>query len=89
MEYDRARYAAMSVEQQQELRERCRASNNQCSSIERERESRDLLEEGTWIGLDEKRKVMKMHRKGWVSQKHDLVWLAKLVIMLNQIIFQA
>ena len=50
------------MEQQEELRKWCRASNNQCSSIERE--SRDLLEGGTWIGLDEKGKVMKMHRKG-------------------------
>ena len=32
------------------------------------RESRDLLEGGTWIGLDEKGKVMKMHRKGWLLQ---------------------
>ena len=30
------------------------------------RESRDLLEGGTWIGLDEKGKIMKMHRKGWL-----------------------
>ena len=30
------------------------------------RESRDLLEGGTWIGTDEKEKVMKMHRKGWL-----------------------
>ena len=32
------------------------------------RESRDLLEVGTWIGLDKKGKLMKMHRKGWLLQ---------------------
>ena len=50
----------MSMEQRQEQREWRRVTNNQCSSIERE--SRDLLG-GTWIGLDEKGKTMKMHRK--------------------------
>ena len=47
----------MSMEQRQELREQRRATNNQWR-----------LEGGTWIGLDEKGKIMKMHRKGWLLQ---------------------
>ena len=56
----------MSMEQRQEQREWRHATNNQCSCIERE--SRDLLEGGTWIGLHEKGKIMKMQRKGWLLQ---------------------
>ena len=69
----------MSMEQRQEQREGRCATNNQCSDIERE--NRDLLEGGTWIGLDKKGKIMKMHRKGWLLQSMtSYSWLSVLFI---------
>ena len=44
------------------------------------RERRGLVEEGTAIGLDEKGKLMKMHKQGWLLHKQNLVQLSKCVI---------
>ena len=56
----------MSMEQCEQQRVRRCASNDQCSSIEREREKRGLVEEGSMIGLDKKGKPMKRHKQGWL-----------------------
>ena len=50
----------MSMEQRQEQREWRHTTNNQCSSIEREQR---LIRKRDLDGLDEKGKIMKMHRK--------------------------
>ena len=60
----RCKYVSKSMEQREEQKEQCRASNNQCSNIKRER--RGIVEGGTAIGLDENGKLMKMHKQGWL-----------------------
>ena len=44
------------------------------------RERRGLVEEGTMIGLDEKRKLMKMYNQDWLLHKQDLIQLSKCAI---------
>ena len=70
----------MSMEQRQEQRERRRATNNQCSGIEREqrlirrrdfdrlRERENNEDAQERLAFTEKEKIMKVHRKGWLLQ---------------------
>ena len=79
------RRAAMNMKQQQEQRERRHVSNNQCSSIEKEQRlirSRDLDR------LRQERENNEDAQERLAFIKHDLIWLAKCGIMLNQIYFQ-
>ena len=54
IDYNRRRHAAMSTEQHEKQRERCCASNDQCSSLEREQR---LSRRGSTIGLDKERET--------------------------------